>query len=193
MIRLLGGDVCFAPASSSQVRSSCSQLAFCRGCFQVLLQVAQNSSAGNLSEVKTGAAVTFETSSLSWSDWHIRLLMLAVMALFFAACGAAWWGSFQYSDAFQLSVKDTMTYNALGLLSWLALINAARTVWGNYTLWVMAGRFLAVVLFIAVLEISLFSDPGSMNPLAFSEITNVLTVFVSLLRLDRILEFLGVF
>lgn len=160
------GDACFAPAST-----------------KVLLQVAQNSSAGNSStneSLKTDDA-TFETSSLSWSNFQVRLLMLAVMTLFFAACAAAWWFSFQHPDAFRLSLKDTMTYNALGLLSWIALVNAARTVWGNYTLWIMACRFLAVVLAIAVLEISLFSDPGSMNPLAFSEITNVLTVFVSLL------------
>ena len=154
--------------------------------WKVLLQVAQNSSAGNSStnkSLKTDDA-TFETSTLSWSNFQVRLLMLGVMALFFAACAAAWWFSFQHPDAFRLSLQDTMTYNALGLLSWIALVNAARTVWGNYTLWIMACRFLAVVLAIAVLEISLFSDPGSMNPLAFSEITNVLTVFVSLLLLS---------
>ena len=72
--------------------------------WKVLLQVAQNSSAGNSStnkSLKTDDA-TFETSTLSWSNFQVRLLMLGVMALFFAACAAAWWFSFQHPDAFRL-------------------------------------------------------------------------------------------
>lgn len=149
---------------------------------QVLLQLASNGTNESLT-----ADSTFETSSLSWANWQIQLLMLAIMMLFFAACAAAWWFSFQHPDTFVLSLKDTMTYNALGLLSWIALANASRSVWGNKTLWIMACRFLAVVLAIAVLEMSLFPDPGSMDPLAFAEITEVLTVFVSLLLLVGIL------
>jgi len=161
------GNSCLAPASNTKV----------------LIQMAQNSSVGYLTNNHSSPADADESgvSHVGWADWQIRLAMLLVMGLFFAACAAAWWASFQRPAGFFLSVKDTMTYNSLGLLSWMALADATRTVWSNYTLWIMACRFSSVVLAIAVLEMSMFADPGSMDPLAFSEITSVLTVFVSLL------------
>lgn len=153
--------------------------------------MAQNSSVGYLTNNHSSPADADESgvSHVGWADWQIRLAMLLVMGLFFAACAAAWWASFQRPAGFFLSVKDTMTYNSLGLLSWMALADATRTVWSNYTLWIMACRFSSVVLAIAVLEMSMFADPGSMDPLAFSEITSVLTVFVSLLLLDWVPRF----
>lgn len=133
-----------------------------------------------------------DAKGLGWSGREIHLAMLCSFLLLCVACGLAWWSSVQYHKFFELSIQDVMTYNALGLLSWLALLKASRTVWHNATMWVMACRFLTLVLFVAILEISLFPDPGSMDPLAFTEITGVLTVFVSLLRLDFPSIFLGI-
>ena len=120
-------------------------------------------------------------ATFSWSE--MRLLMLCSLLLLSVACVFAFYSS--RPKALELSIEDVMTYNALGLLSWLALLKASRTVWLNPTMWVMACRFLTLVLLVAILEISLFPDPGSMDPLAFTELTGVLTVFVSLLRLLR--------
>ncbi|CAK9082437.1 unnamed protein product [Durusdinium trenchii] len=154
---------------------------------QVLIQTGINSSAVSQMPAKpaNGTAEADQSDQtakeLPWSSLQIWLVMKAVMLLLLLLCAVACLGSLRQPDIFNLRVKDTMTYNALGLLSWIALLSASRTVWINKTIWIMACRFCSVVLAVALLEISMFPDPGSMDPLAFSEITSVLTVFVSLL------------
>ncbi|CAE7557842.1 NSUN2 [Symbiodinium pilosum] len=111
-----------------------------------------------------------------------RMLTWCTLLLLSTACIYAFRSSLLPDHFFKDSfAKDAMRYGSVGLLTWMALADTARTVWKKKSLWIMVYRFTGVVLAVSLMEFIFLSDPGSINPLAFAQLTSFLTVFVSLL------------
>ena len=115
-----------------------------------------------------------------------RMLTWCTLLLLSTACIYAFRSSLLPDHFFKDSfAKDAMRYGSVGLLTWMALADTARTVWKKKSLWIMVYRFTGVVLAVSLMEFIFLSDPGSINPLAFAQLTSFLTVFVSLLPRDQ--------
>jgi len=113
---------------------------------------------------------------------QVRMVMVLVFVALLGACAAVTYLSVQGSKAFtDIELTNQMCYQARGLISWMSLACLDHTIWHSFTLWSMALRFWAWSLSVALLEFIVAADPSSIDPLHFTEITTVMTVFVSLL------------
>lgn len=113
---------------------------------------------------------------------QVRLVMLLIFAGLVAACGGFVYLSIRGSECFaDIDLSNQMSYRTQGLVSWMTLLCFEKTVWRSKALHTMILRFMAWTLFVTLLEFLLVADPSSVDPLKFSEITTVMTVFVSLL------------
>lgn len=112
---------------------------------------------------------------------QVRLVMGCIFLGLVGSC--AFFLYFVYGSEFfkDIDLTNQMSYRSQGLISWMSLLSLDATVWRSTALMTMVYRFLAWTLFVASLEFLLVSDPSSVDPLRFSEITTVMTVFVSLL------------
>ncbi|CAE7398417.1 NSUN2 [Symbiodinium pilosum] len=131
---------------------------------------------------QTGIVLPGKPSLEGLSRPQVRLVMLLIFAALLGACAWVAYLSIQGSDAFSdVNLSSQMCYQSRGLISWVSLICLEHTIWRSSTLWSMALRFWAWSLFVAVAEFTVAADPSSIDPLQFTEITTVMTVFVSLM------------
>lgn len=113
---------------------------------------------------------------------QVRLVMGCIFLGLVGSCAFFLYFGVYGSEFFKdIDLTNQMSYRSQGLISWMSLLSLDATVWRSTALMTMVYRFLAWTLFVASLEFLLVSDPSSVDPLRFSEITTVMTVFVSLL------------
>lgn len=113
---------------------------------------------------------------------QVRIVMSLIFLSLVGTCAFFLYFSVYGSAHFQdIDLSNQMSYRTQGLISWMSLLCFDATVWRSTSLHTMIYRFVAWTLFVALLEFLLVADPSSVDPLKFSQITTVMTVFVSLL------------
>lgn len=113
---------------------------------------------------------------------QVRIVMSLIFLSLVGTCAFFLYISVYGSAFFQdIDLSNQMSYRTQGLISWMSLLSFDATVWRSTSLHTMIYRFVAWTLFVALLEFLLVADPSSVDPLKFSQITTVMTVFVSLL------------
>lgn len=78
------------------------------------------------------------------------------------------------------ALVDNMTYTMARMKSWKTLWSVHRTVWESAYLWKIVSSLYLLAFITAFLAYNLLSDPGLLDTEKFSNITTVMTVFVSL-------------
>lgn len=78
-------------------------------------------------------------------------------------------------------IDDPMTYTLSWLKSWRVFSQYRNTVWDNDALWKIMTRLMMLAMLIGVLTYNLMPDPTLLDASKFSEITSVLSLFVTLM------------
>lgn len=78
-------------------------------------------------------------------------------------------------------IEDPMTYNLTWLKGWSTFFLWHSTVWDNAPLWAVMKRLMFLSLFVGVATYNLFPDPTLIDASKFSEITKMLSLFVTMM------------
>eukprot|EP00930_Biecheleria_cincta_P099574 TRINITY_DN9119_c0_g2_i1.p1 TRINITY_DN9119_c0_g2~~TRINITY_DN9119_c0_g2_i1.p1 ORF type:complete len:501 (+),score=69.62 TRINITY_DN9119_c0_g2_i1:99-1601(+) len=151
-----------------------------------LLQVNSSSPPGRTNSTEAihagHASDSLLTQKLGMTRGQAHAAMFLLTCLLAAGCATlAYMGhslSYHFNDA---RPRDAVRYFPTGLVSWSALCDVNRTLWSQERLWAMACKLLALTLLVALAQLVWCVDPSAVDPLQYSEITNVLNVFVSLM------------
>jgi predicted membrane chloride channel (bestrophin family) len=84
-------------------------------------------------------------------------------------------------DSLPPRIDDPMTYSLAWLKSWRVFYIFKDTVWDNDALWKVMTRLMMLALFVGLLTYNFMPDPTLLDASKFSEITSVLSLFVTLM------------
>jgi len=84
-------------------------------------------------------------------------------------------------DEQDINVDDPMTYSLAWLKGWRVFSVYTGTVWDNDALWKVMTRLMLLSIFVGLLTYNLMPDPTLLDATKFSEITSVLSLFVTLM------------
>jgi len=115
------------------------------------------------------------------SPHHVWLVKVCVVSAFLACPVAMCFISWRRERLSEKDVVDALSYRPQGLLTWDVICKLGGTVWSNSSLWKIGRMLMAISMLVALMMLVLDPDPSRLDPMRFSVIGAILTVFVGLL------------